>query len=67
MIFLLCVLQTESKDETEKAGEAAEKPAEGEKVKSETAEKPEDEEEEGDGGETKEVAAADGNPLTLFF
>lgn len=59
------VSQTESKDEMEKVGEAAEKPAEGEKVKSETLEKPEGEEEEGDGGEMKEAAAADGNPHTF--
>lgn len=43
----------------------AEKPAEGEKVKSETAEKPEGEEDESDGGETKEAGAADGNTHSL--
>lgn len=57
----ICVSQTESKDETEKASEAAEKPAEGEKVKSETVEKPEGEEEDVDGGDMKETSAADGN------
>ncbi|XP_017308523.1 SWI/SNF complex subunit SMARCC1 [Ictalurus punctatus] len=51
--------KTECKDETEKASEAGEKPAEGEKVKSEAVEKPEGEEEEGDGGEMKEASAAD--------
>lgn len=57
--------QAESKDETEKASEAAEKPAEGEKVKSEATEKPEGEEEEADGGQTKDASAADGNVLAL--
>lgn len=41
--------------------EAAEKPAEGEKVKSETVGKPEGEEDHSDGPETKEASAADGN------
>ncbi|KAK1806610.1 hypothetical protein P4O66_005112, partial [Electrophorus voltai] len=49
--------KAELKDEAEKASEATEKPAEGEKLKSETTEKAEREEEENEGGEAK---AADG-------
>ncbi|KAM9431789.1 SWI/SNF complex subunit SMARCC1 isoform 2-T2 [Clarias gariepinus] len=51
--------KSESKDETEKTSDAAEKPAEGEKIKSETPEKAEGEEEEGDAGDTTEASTAD--------
>ena len=49
--------QAESKDEAEKPSESAEKPAEGEKVKSETVE-PSEKEGESDGAEDKTAAVA---------